>query len=861
MNLRRISVAILVLLFAVTAFAEKPVTRASVPTPSQFLGFELGADRQLADYKQIASYLKKLSESSNRIQVVTLGPTTLGNDLVMAVISSPENLKNQEHYKEIARKLADPRGLSQEQINALAREGKAILLVTCNIHSTEIGSSQMSMEWAHDLATSDDPAIKDRLDKVILLLVPSLNPDGQIMVVDWYKKYVGTKYEGGYMPYLYHHYIGHDNNRDWYMLTQKESKAVSDMVYLDWKPQVWLDEHQMGSTGPRIFVAPDADPIGVRIHPMIFSGKNMVGTAMAFRLDEARKTGVIHSWEYDNYWPGATDGTAMFKNIFGLLIEVASARIASPIEISSTELTAGNKGLSDYQKQSNYPNPWPGGEWHLRDIIDYDRIASDALLETVAAHKEDYMRGVARMANDSVASFKPTDYFRVAIDDTQRDPEMAARMVHLLREHGVEVRITADGKAFYIPSAQPYGKFVEEMLTTQRYPEVRPAPGNNYIFQPYDVTAWTLPLLMGVSVERVPVSADQVKAMRLATNNDWPKGGVIGKGAVLAIGPEQNNATRMANAALKAKAIVSMAAARFVYEGHEFPAGTLLFDNNAENAKLAETYHLNLTTLRSKPGDTKTVALKPLRVGLFKPFLASMDEGWTRFVLEQYGFAPISVENKTMKAGKLNDAFDVIILPDVEKDVIVDGQRKRGENAMKYTQELPEEYRGGIGKEGVTALKEFVEKGGTLITIADSGELVASEFNVPVRNALSGLRGDDFSAPGSLLRINVDPKHPVGYGMPEEAAAFVDGSTAYQTAIPGADLKRSVIATYPEDGRDILLSGWAKGQDKLARHSAVVAFEQGKGKIVMFSFRPQYRAQSEGTFKMLFNAIRWSEMQ
>ena len=841
-----------------TALGQKTSNSASVPTPSQFLGFEVGADRQLADYHQIGNYLKKLAEVSPRIQIVPLGKTTLGNDLLMAVISSPENLKNQARYKEIARKLADPRGLSPEQINALAHDGKAILLVTCNIHSTEIGSSQMAMEWAYGLATSNDPVIKARLDNVILLLVPSLNPDGQIMVTEWYRKYVGTKYEGGSMPYLYHHYIGHDNNRDWYMLTQKESKAVSDMAYLDWKPMVWLDEHQMGSTGPRIFVAPDADPIGVRMHPMIFSGKNMVGTTMAFRLDEAHKAGVIHSWEYDNYWPGATDGTAMFKNIFGMLVEVASARIASPMEISATELTAGNKGLSDYQKQSNYPNPWMGGVWHLRDIMDYDRIVSDALLETVSVHKEDYMRGVARMAADGVSSFKPTDYFRVAVDGTQRDPEMATRMVQLLREHGAEVRMSADGKAFYIPTGQPYGKFVEEMLTSQRYPEVRPAPGNPYIFQPYDVTAWTLPLLMDVKVDRVDVSADQAKTFRMATDADWPKGGAVGRGTVLAIAPKQNNATRLANSVLKAKGNVSLATEAFTYEQYSFPAGTFLFDNSPEVEKLAETYHLTLSALRSKPS-AKTVPLKPLRVGLFKPFLASMDEGWTRFVLEQYGFAPISIENKTMKAGKLNDAFDVIILPDIDKDVIVDGQRKRGDNAMKYVQDFPDEYKGGIAKEGVTALKDFVQNGGTLITIASSGDLVASEFNVPVRNALAGAKGE-VDIPGSLLRVHVDPSNPVGYGMPEEAAAFVDGEIVYQTAIPGPELKRSIVATYPEDGRDILLSGWAKGQDKLTRHSAVVTFEQGKGKIVMFSFRPQYRAQSEGTFKLLFNAIRWAGM-
>jgi hypothetical protein len=854
--LHRSSALCLALLLSIPLFAQKPST--AIPNPSQFVGFQVGADRQLADYKQIVSYFRKLSELSPKIQVESLGPTTLGNDLVMVEISSPENLKNKAHYKEIARKLADPRGLSEEQIGALAREGKAILLVTCNIHSTEIGSTQMVMEWAHDLITSDDPAVRDRLDKVILLIVPSLNPDGQLMVVDWYKKYLGTKYEGGQMPYLYHYYVGHDNNRDWYMLTQKETQAVTRMAYLDWLPQVWLDEHQMGFTGPRIFVPPDADPIAIRQHPLVFSGKNMIGTTMAFRLEEAHKAGVIHSWMYDNYWPGATEGTAMFKNVFGLLTEVASARIASPIEISPTELNGGGKGMIDYAKQSNFPDPWMGGVWRLRDIMDYELIASNALLETVAIHKEDYERGVAHMALDNIHAFKPNEYFRVPMDGTQRDPETAARLVHLMLKHGAEAKVSPDGQSYYVPLAQPYGKFIEELFTPQRYPEVRPTDGKD-ILRPYDVTAWSLPLLMDVKVERTFLTPAQMESLRPFTEKEWPKAGVMGKGTVLALTPEETAATKLVNAALKAKVNVSVAKAAFTYEGRVFPAGTLIFDNASEVASLAEQHHLALTAMRSKP-DVKLAALKPQRIGLYKPYQASMDEGWTRFVLDQYGFAPISIENKTMKAGKLNDQFDVIILADIEKEVILEGQRKRGETAMKYTPEIPEEYKGGIGKEGLQALKDFVRNGGTLITLADSGELVASEFNVPVRNALAGGSREDFSVPGSIVRIQVDTNHPVGYGMPEEAAAFLDGPIAYQTMAPGPELKRYVIASYPDDARDILLSGWAKGQDRLVRRSALVAFEQGKGKIVMFGFRPQYRAQSEGTYKLLFNAIRWPEL-
>src|SRR5262249_27604683 len=288
---------IAVLLFSASALAKAP------PTPSEFLCFGVGSDRRLADYRQIAAYLRALAANSGKIQVENLGQTTLGNELILAAISSEQNLREVKKYQEIARRLADPRGLSQPQIDALVEQGKLIVLVTCNIHSTEIGASQMAMEWAHALATANDAETKRRLDQVILLLVPSLNPDGQIMETEWYRKNLGTKYEGMRLPWLYHHYVGHDDNRDWFMLTQKETRALNRAAYFDWFPQVWLDEHQMGAEGPRIFVPPYAEPVARSIHPLVWRGVNVIGTQMAWRLEEAHKSGVIHAYSYDAYWP------------------------------------------------------------------------------------------------------------------------------------------------------------------------------------------------------------------------------------------------------------------------------------------------------------------------------------------------------------------------------------------------------------------------------------------------------------------------------------------------------------------------------------------------------------------------------
>src|SRR5262245_57173275 len=347
--------------FPLLLLALATAARAAAPPPSEFLGFTLGADRKLADYRQIVAYLKALDAASPRVELQSLGPTTLGEDMVMAVISSEANIRNLARIREASRRLADPRGLSERDAAALVAEGKAVVLVTCTVHATEIGASQMALEWADALATAADPATRRRLDAVVILLVPSLNPDGQIMETEWYRKHLGDRYEGGRMPWLYHHYTGHDDNRDWFMLTQKETRAMTRAVYREWFPQVWLDEHQMGSTGPRIFVPPFADPVSTEIHPLVWRDVNLIGALMALRLEQAGKSGVIYGFSYDAYWPGGTMNTAWWKNVSGLLTEVASARLATPVEVAPGELSGGRKGLIDYGPQTNFPNPWPGG--------------------------------------------------------------------------------------------------------------------------------------------------------------------------------------------------------------------------------------------------------------------------------------------------------------------------------------------------------------------------------------------------------------------------------------------------------------------------------------------------------------------
>ena len=662
-----------------------------------------------------------------------------------------------------------------EVTQPLKLEGKTIALVTCNIHSSEIASSQMAMEWAHDLAAADDAETKRRLANVVLLLVPSLNPDGQTMITDYYRKYLGTKFEGGRLPWLYHHYVGHDNNRDWFMLTQMETKNLSRAIYQEWHPQIFVDEHQMGTDGPRMFIPPFADPVDPDVHPLIWREANLIGTNMAFRLEQREKAGLIYGYQFDAYWLGGTRNTGWWKNITGLLLETASARIATPIRIEHTELRGGTKGLVDYRATINHPNPWKGGWWRMRDIMDYERIASDAMLESCADRREDFLRDVATRASAAVASAQPGEAYR--IPKRQRDWPTAQFMAALLLEHGVEVSQAPNGD-YWIAMAQPYAKFITEMLEPQRYPEVRLQPGRD-ILRPYDVATWTLPLAMGVTVEHTTLppnlSSERVTEIQPETKE------VIRRGAQLARKP---------------------------------------------------------------------------RVAIYKSWGGNIDEGWTRWLLDQYGFAPKAMSPQEVRAGLQN--VDALVLPDEDKETIATGRRAMTDNSMRYTDELPPEYRGGLDKPGADTVRAFVENGGTLIAFGAATDYVIQEFNIPVRNALAKTPANEFSVPGSLVRVQVRNDHPVTTGMPDETAIFIDKPIAFETTAPASDVQRWVLATYPSESRDILLSGWISGEEKLTNKAAAVATTYGKGKIVLLGFRPQHRAQTHATFPLIFNALYWS---
>ena len=496
-----------------------------IPTPEKFLGFRVGEDKKLARWEKIIEYMRIVAASSDRVRVTELGKTTNNNSFILLEISSADTIKNLDRYKQLERKLYFQGGAPTEsERDEIFRSGKAVVLVTCNIHSTEIGSSQMVLELVHQLATENSPVVKKILDNVIFLLVPSLNPDGQIIVTDWYNKNVGTEYEASPLPWLYHPYIGHDNNRDMYMFTQKESQMTARLLWHDWFPSVWLDEHQMGSQGARIFVMPATDPINSNVHPLIYRWNGILGQSQAAALEAAGKEGIIYNSTYTNFWQGAMAWSGWWHNQVGLLTEVASARIASPIEQRRAQPgRSAETGSEDFQSQmrrmaenpneplppprdvtprTEYPRPWLGGRWTLRDIVDYELIATMALLETAAEQREQLVKQIYEVNRATVEAGAKNNPAAIIIRaDDQHDPREAVHLIERLQMGGVEVSraessFEAEGKkypagTFVIPMNQVFARYAKDLLEKQTYPEVRRSP-NSPPEPPYDVTAWSL---------------------------------------------------------------------------------------------------------------------------------------------------------------------------------------------------------------------------------------------------------------------------------------------------------------------------------------------------------------------------------
>ncbi len=844
-------------LFPVTAFSQTP--------PEEFLGHKAGADRKLADYGQIQKYFAGLDQESEKIKVLSIGESTLGKPIIMAVITSESNMAELDRYRNIAKKLRDARGLTAQEAKALAREGKLIVLITCSLHASEIAASQMSMEFAYNLVTGNTPFDSNKvLEDVIVLLAPTINPDGEQMVTEWYRKYVGTKYEGSSMPWLYHHYAGHDNNRDWFMFNLPESHAVTKVLYHDWIPQIHIDEHQMGSTGARLFVPPFDNPPIPSVHPLVWRGVGLLGMNMSYDLQKENFKGVVHGRSFTGWWIGACDDTSWLHNSIGLLSEMASVKTATPIYIEPNELPD-----SYVEKRMQFPDPWLGGWWRLRDIVEYELALSNSLVKTAYLHKEDFLYNFYKMNKDAIEIRQDGEPFAFVIPEKQRDYPTTLRMLKILRHGGVEIHqaeedFAAGGKlypagSFVINLSQPYRPYAQALLEKQEYPDMRQYPGGPPV-PPYDNAGWTLPLQMGVSCDRIdsPFKTD----LKLLDSIPQPEITFPSGESAYILLDSKINASYSAVFSLLENGAEIYRTKNPVNSGniHACSGSFLIVNDSKVQAQLPEL--LESSNLQAQGLDDITAIeksnLKLPRIGLYQSWKANMDEGWTRYVLDDLRISYTTLHNKDFKSGKeLSKRFDVLIFADENPDIIVNGKPKPGSRYARYYTEGPPEYEGGIGKEGVKAVENFISKGGRLITLNSASDFAIAEFDPPVSNILDDVSRDQFFCPTSILSIEVNNLEPIGYGMPSKAAAVFSRSLAFQTSIPSGEWDRSVVASFPK--KDVLLSGWLLGEDTISRKAAVVDTRFKKGHIILIGIRSQHRAQSHGTYKFLLNGILYPE--
>ena len=855
--------------FAVAGLLIVSTWLAAQTPPDKFLGHRVGEDRKLADFNQITAYFKQLDQESPKLQLVEIGKSVLGKTMIMAVITAEENMSRLDRFREIAGRLKDSRGLAEAEARQLAKEGKSILLITCSLHASEVAASQMSMELAYDLVTGKgffdvEKALRD----VIVLLVPTHNPDGNQMVVDWYRKYVGTKFEGGNMPWLYHYYAGHDDNRDWFMFNLPETRAVTKVQYHDWFPHIHIDEHQMGSNGARLFVPPFMDPPLPNVQPLLWRTVNLCGTNMSFDLQKAGYSGVVNGRSYTGWWIGACDDTNWLHNSVGLLSEMASVRGATPVYIEPTEVP------KDYaEKHMDFIDPWPGGWWRLRDLVDYELTLSKSLVKTAALYKEDLLYNSYLMSKASIEKVDKGQPFAFVISSAQRDYATTLKMLEVLKFGGVEIHqakeaFVAEGRyfpagSFVVLMAQPYKPYAWALLERQKYPDIRQYPGGPPV-PPYDNAAWTLPLQMGVACEEIkkPFEAKLEKLTVLpAASVKAPAGG-----AYLALDTASNASYAVVFALLKEKAEIYRATDALEAGGVKLVPGAFLVKATpaveASLAKLLEKWPAPIYGLNDVAAVPKTAVKNP-RIGLYQSWRGNMDEGWTRYVFDDLGIGFTTLHNKDFKGTKekkvdLKAAYDVIVFASEGAEVIKTGRPPARSEFARFITPVPPEYEGGIDKEGVEALKKFTEAGGIVVLLNAACELGAKDLEAPARNVLEGVERTRFFCPTSILRLNVDPATPVGYGLAEETAAMFVGSQAFDTWSPPVDWDRKVVASYPED--DILLSGWLLGGEIIARKAAVVDATFKKGHIILIGIRSQHRAQSHGTYKFLLNALLYPGM-
>ena len=879
MNRNSSSVLLLMAMAVLTCSAL--ASSQAIPTPEQILGFEIGADYHLATYAQAIEYLRKLEEHSQRIRLFDIGETSEGRVMTYAVISSESNMARLDEYKRISEQLARAKGLGDEEARKLAASGKAIAYIDGGLHASECAPAQHNIQLAYELVSGGDPETLNILEKVILVLVFP-NPDGMEMIADWYQRNLGTPFEVSEMPWLYHKYIGHDNNRDSFMLNMVETRNIARIVNQIWFPVILYNHHQTAPFPARIWIPPSAEPTNPNLHPLMIRGKNLVGSAMGLAFDQEGKPGAISRSYFDLWYPGYVDAFGDGFNIISVLTETALFAYATPHFYTLEDFP---KDFQDFTVSQFYVSPWKGGWWRLSDAVDYCLTASRAVLGTAARYSEDFLYNRYQMGRDAIRKFSEEPPYAWIVPRSQWDPPTAALMLNKLIALGIEVyeadsAFKCDGIQYpaatgVVPMNQAFAPFIKTLFEEQHTVDlnerpvlwqglVSPARQPESFLGHQDVDGWTLPYQMGVVAKAVNTPVDcPLSRIEQATVND---GGITGsQGYGYAISAKSNNGFIAANRILQDTGKVFRTREELSIGGESFPAGTWVVPANSISRgsldSIAKELSLGIVSIKQMPSVGLYAIEKP-RIALYKSWTANMDEGWTRWLLEQFEFPYESISDADIRAGSLADRFDVLVIPSMGTKEIIEGNRLGT---------MPPQYTGGITAGGVRNLRRFVEAGGSLVMLNHSCGFAVEQFDLPVRDVLADFNqsevmyGDidvepktgempEFICTGSILRMEFDPNHPVAYGMPEQGAAVFVRSMALEIGGSFAGENAPVaIAKYP-DG-PILMSGFIKGEKYLKNRVSAAEAPLGEGRVILLCFGLQTRAQPHGTFKLLFNSL------
>lgn len=834
---------------------------AQIPTPEKIFGFQLGSDYKLADYEQMLTYYEEL-EASDRFRKIEIGKSVDGNPMYLFFISTKENLDQLDKWKSISQKLARAE-IEEDEARILAEEGKAVVWIDGGMHANETAHGQMTPELAYKVITEESDEMKHIRENVIFLLMPMMNPDGLNIVADWYKRNLGTPYETSPTPWLWQRYVGHDNNRDWFMANLPETQNVMKMLYQEWIPQIVYNQHQDGSTWKRMFVPPFKGPVNQNIHPGIVSSVNEVGSSIMRRFSLENKPGIISHVNYSFWWNGGGRTVPFFHNQIGILTEM-SHNSPTPSYYNPEKRPKYVSGLLADSTSVFYPDPWLGGESHLRDAVEYMLTSSLAVLRYGADRKSDLLYGIYKMGRDARMKGKEESPFAYIVPEDQWDKWEAKNLINALFRGGIEIEkadhdFTVDGKnykkgSYILLTSQAFRPYLKDLMEKQVHPDRRLYP-DGPPETPYDITGWTLPMQMGVLVDKVedPFKLPKTKKIEDLVVPEISR--IKGRHSYgFVVSPKSNASFKAINKLFKEGAKIE----RVTKSTKDIKIGSFVVTNAVADSIV--DLGIDVWGLSKKP-DIDLVEISEPKVATYMSWMANMDEGWTRFLLEKHDFSVDTLHNDDIKKESLSK-YNVIIIPSQSVQGILHGYNER---------QMPNGFRVGLGSSGTQKLIEFVEAGGTLITFDEASDYAIEQFGLPVKNSVKNLNVNDFFIPGSLIRAEVDISNSLAYGMQKTVATMFSRSRAFEINsdrpgyyIEGEEILLQNDVQLPESevevimrysNEDLLMSGWALGENKLAGKPAMVRVPWGKGQVVLFAFRPQFRDQPRGTYKLIFNSI------